>query len=694
VADTDADTRDEGSSDGGLAHDSDVAHVAEVGIPMLKLLAGGLDGPEDVDGTGAAARFYAPEGVASDGAGNLFVADTGNRTIRKVVIATGAVTTLAGFAGSQGSADGMGAVARFSTPGGVASDGVGNLFVADSWNHTIRKVVIATGAVTTLAGSAGNYGEADGTGAAALFYAPAGVVSDGAGNLFVADSYNHTIRKVVITTGAVTTLAGSAGSQGSADGTGAAARFNDPQGVVSDGAGNLFVGDSGSCTIRKVVIATGAVTTLAGSAGNRGSADGTGPAAQFGWTYAVASDGAGNLFVADQETIRKVVIATGAVTTLAGSAIHWGSADGTGAAAQFNYLEGVASDGAGNLFVADHGNDTIRKVVIATGAVTTLAGSPNWGSADGKGAAARFVDPEGVASDGAGNLFVADSGNRTIRKVSIATGAVTTLAGSAGSQGSADGTGAAAQFSYPIAVASDGAGNLFVADYWNDTIRKVVIATGAVTTLAGSPQNPGSVDGVGTDARFNSPDGVASDGAGNLFVADSGNRTIRRVVIATGAVTTLAGSAGSQGSADGTGAAARFSVLLAVASDGVGNLFVADQETIRKVVIATGAVTTLAGSAGNVGSADGTGTAARFFDPDGVASDGAGNLFVADLGNSTIRKVVIATGVVTTVVGSPSRDGFILGPLPAGLYQPSGLAFGPTGELFITGPNTVLVAQF
>jgi hypothetical protein len=582
VADTDADTRDEGSSDGGLAHDSDVAHVAEVGIPMLKLLAGGLDGPEDVDGTGAAARFYAPEGVASDGAGNLFVADTGNRTIRKVVIATGAVTTLAGFAGSQGSADGMGAVARFSTPGGVASDGVGNLFVADSWNHTIRKVVIATGAVTTLAGSAGNYGEADGTGAAALFYAPAGVVSDGAGNLFVADSYNHTIRKVVITTGAVTTLAGSAGSQGSADGTGAAARFNDPQGVVSDGAGNLFVGDSGSCTIRKVVIATGAVTTLAGSAGNRGSADGTGPAAQFGWTYAVASDGAGNLFVADQETIRKVVIATGAVTTLAGSAIHWGSADGTGAAAQFNYLEGVASDGAGNLFVADHGNDTIRKVVIATGAVTTLAGSPNWGSADGKGAAARFVDPEGVASDG----------------------------------------------------------------------------------------------------------------AGNLFVADSGNRTIRRVVIATGAVTTLAGSAGSQGSADGTGAAARFSVLLAVASDGVGNLFVADQETIRKVVIATGAVTTLAGSAGNVGSADGTGTAARFFDPDGVASDGAGNLFVADLGNSTIRKVVIATGVVTTVVGSPSRDGFILGPLPAGLYQPSGLAFGPTGELFITGPNTVLVAQF
>jgi sugar lactone lactonase YvrE len=187
---------------------------------------------------------------------------------------------------------------------------------------------------------------------------------------------------------------------------------------------------------------------------------------------------------------------------------------------------------------------------------------------------------------------------------------------------------------------------------------------------------------------------MASDGAGNLFVADSGN-TIRRVVIATGAVTTLAGSAGSQGSADGTGAAARFnSVLLAVASDGAGNLFVADQETIRKVVIATGAVTTLAGSAGNVGSADGTGTAARFFDPDGVASDGAGNLFVADLGNSTIRKVVIATGVVTTVVGSPSRDGFILGPLPAGLYQPSGLAFGPTGELFITGPNTVLVAQF
>jgi sugar lactone lactonase YvrE len=244
-------------------------------------LAGPGESPGALDGPGSAARFYAAYGVAVDSASNVYVADTSNHTIRKVTPG-GTVTTLAGQAGSDGSADGTGSAARFSFPFGVAVDSAGNLYVADRNNHTVRKVTPG-GAVTTLAGLAGSSGSTDGAGSAARFYSPYGVAVDSAGNVYVADRGNFTIRKVT-PGGVVTTLAGQAGSWGSADGTGSAARFGDgsfgPSGVAVDSAGNVYVADHGNFTIRKVT-AGGEVTTLAGQAGNSGSADGTGSAARF-----------------------------------------------------------------------------------------------------------------------------------------------------------------------------------------------------------------------------------------------------------------------------------------------------------------------------------------------------------------------------------------------------------------------------
>ena len=331
---------------------------------------------------------------------------------------------------------------------------------------------------------------------------------------------------------------------------------------------------------------------------------------------------------------------SGATSTLAGTAGSSGSSDNTGTSARFNDPNGVTTDGT-NLYVADSGNHTIRKVVIATGVVTTLAGTAgSSGSSDNTGTTARFNDPNGVTTDGT-NLYVADSGNHTIRKVVIATGVVTTLAGTAGSSGSSDNTGMSARFNDPNGVTTDGT-NLYVADSGNHTIRKVVIATGVVTTLAGTAGSSGSSDGTGTSARFNDPNGVTTDGT-NLYVADSGNHTIRKVVIATGVVTTLAGTAGSSGSSDGTGTSARFNDPNGVTTDGT-NLFVADSgnDTIRrveaKVVTAIGATTTLAGSAGSSGSADGTGTSARFYLPSGITTDGR-RLLVIDTGNNTVRAI-------------------------------------------------------
>ena len=281
-------------------------------------------------------------------------------------------TTLAGEAGN-GFVDGTGSAARFNGPAAVAVDSAGNVYVADSDNNAIRKVT-AAGVVTTLAGVAGAAsGTNDGTGSAARFNGPAGVAVDNAGNVYVADRGNDTIRKVTAG-GVVTTLAGLAVLSGTNDGTGSAARFNQPYSVAVDGAGNVYVADTYNCTIRKVT-AAGVVTTLAGLAGNTSTNDGTGSAARFFQPHGVAADSAGNIYVADTYncTIRKVT-AAGVVTTLAGSAFYAGSADGTGNSAQFFFPEGVAVDSAGNVYVADTEMNTIRKVTEA-GVVTTVAGS-------------------------------------------------------------------------------------------------------------------------------------------------------------------------------------------------------------------------------------------------------------------------------------------------------------------------------
>ncbi len=658
----------------------------------LSLISGDFDGAGSLDGTGTDAHFNGTEGIAADASGNLYVADTYNNTIRKITPA-GVVTTLAGTGGSFGSADGTGAAARFDNPSGITADGSGNLYVADTYNNMIRKIVIATGVVTTVAGTSTSFGGADGTGAAAEFYYPRGITTDGAGNLYVADTNNHTIRKIVIATGVVTTLAGSPGSHGSYNGTGAGAWFVQPHSITIDGLGDLYVADTRNHTIRKIVIATAVVSTPFGTANVAGVADGTGVAARFTEPGGITADGFGNLYVADTDnhTIRRIVIATGVVTTLAGTAGSSGSADGAGAAARFNSPHGIVADFSGNVYVADRGNYMIRKVT-AGGGVSSVAGTASkYGSADGAGAAAGFSSPNGVAMDASGDLYVADTNNQTIRKVT-ASGVVTTLAGTAGSTGDADGTGAAARFGQPIGIAADASGMLYVTDWLNSTIRKIVIATGVVTTFAGTAGNVGDADGTGAAARFNKANGIAADTSGNLYVADTYNHTIRKIVIATGVVTTLAGTAGSGGDTDGTGAAALFNGPSGIAADASGNLYVADtnNHTIRKIVSATGVVTTLAGTAGVFGSADGTGGAARFKYPYSVAVDAAGNVYVADMDNHTIRKIVPTTGTVTTVAGVAGQYGVRLGDLPGGLSYPSGVTSMAPNTLAVTTGNGVV----
>jgi NHL repeat len=329
----------------------------------------GSGSPGATNGTGAAASFNLPYGMAAD-SGNLYLADTNNNLIRKIVLSSGAVSTLAG-SGSAGSTNGIGTAASFFTPYGVAVDS-GNLYVADTNNHVIRKVVLGSGVVSTLAGS-GSAGSTNGIGTAASFNNPYGVAVD-SGNLYVADRDNHLIRKVVLSTGVVSTLAGS-GAPGFTNGTGAAAAFFGPQGVVVD-SGNLYVSDLGNHAIRKVVLSSGAVSTVAGS-GSPGSSNGIGTAASFHFPFGMAVDPAGNLYVADQanHSIRKVVLSSGVVSTVAGSGSS-GSANGSGLTASFNSPAGVAVDPAGNIYVADRVNHLIRQIEGAAAGVSMVQPLP------------------------------------------------------------------------------------------------------------------------------------------------------------------------------------------------------------------------------------------------------------------------------------------------------------------------------
>jgi sugar lactone lactonase YvrE len=337
------------------------------------------------------------------------------------------------------------------------------------------------------------------------------------------------------------------------------------------------------------------------------------------------------------------------VTTLAGQALVSGVMNGTGTNAAFSDPAAIVTDANGNFFVADSRNHAIRKVTT-NGAVTTFAGQLGVsGGANGTGAGAQFNSPSGLAFDQGGNLFVSDTGNSTIRKITPA-GAVSTFTGIVGQSGFTDGAMGGAQFNSPLGIAVAPNGTIYVADSGNHCIRK--ISGGVVSTFAGSPQNWGTGDGQGTNAQFNGPVGLAFDGRTNLFVSDANNNTLRKIA-PDGTVTTFTGAAGVDGATDGDLNSARFRSPAELVFDQKGNLFVADSfnQVIREIST-NGMVSTVSGALGISGTNSGANGSGKFFNPYGIVVAADGSLVVADTYNELVRVVLVPFKLSLQVSGA------------------------------------------
>ena len=556
--------------------------------------------------------YLSSKAITVDSSGNIYVADT---VIQKIS-PDGAVTKIAGYA--EGSNDGTGPEAQFKRPHGIAVDKSGTLFVADTGNGTIRKIT-PEGVVTTFAGTANFLGWSDsatnrkaiGRDTDATFFSPEGVAVDESGNVYVADSGGRAIRKIT-PTGTVSTLAGQRPAKGEsiptgwADGSSEKARFDSPTGITLDTAGDFYVTDKGTSTgrstIRKVTLTRSPTTLIQKTTDHPKPVTGppmTGDVStlRFGLPpiCAFAADNAGNVYVATSPNGRRwcgqiqKITPKGDVTALAGIGTDE-PARNESLTLRFNRPRGLAVDKLGNVYVTDPEKQTVHKIT-PDGAVIAIAGREfESGYLDDKGSAARFSSPSGIAVDDSGNLYVADSFNQTIRKLTP-DGIVSTLAGTRGAIGSADGKGSSARFNNPSRVAVDNGGNVYVLEYAH-AIRKIT-PDGTVTTLAGEPGESGVIDAQGSDARFDTLQGIAVDNAGNVYVVDS---EVIRIITRDGFVTTVAGKR-QQGGAfapDSYNHAAvslekaKFAGPSGIAADSTGNIYVADNGEIRVIRFSPG----------------------------------------------------------------------------------------------------------
>jgi sugar lactone lactonase YvrE len=621
---------------------------------------------DGVTGGAANAMLNGPNSVAADASGNVYIADYSNYVIRKVDT-TNTITTIAGTQGVCG-----GSVSTLCEPSGVAVDTLGNLFIADTGECQVKKFVLSSLTMSiyvNTAATCGYSGDGGNATAAELNY-PVAVAVDGNDNVFIADLYNYVIREVTKSNLKIKTVAGdnALGYGYSGDGGPAiSAQITYVYGLTVNSAGTTVdIADFYNLRIRQFTVG-GNINTVAGSGSAGFCGDGgLATAACLYYPDGVALGSSGTIYVSDTYNNRvRTFTVGGDINTVAGNGSATMSTPVNGVPAngvEFYYPWGIDEDPSGNVYVADQSNEMVRELVQSTGLVNIFAGTGVAGFTGDGGLAtvAELNNPDGVARDSSGNIYISDEYNCAVREVNASTGDITTIAGidtnepnaSCGYSGDG-GPATSAQLYYPDNVFVDSKNNIYIADTENHVIR--VVTAGTINTIAGIPNEPGySGDGgPATGARLSYPSAVSEDGAGNLYIADQYNHRIREINAVTGIITTVAGNGQAGFSGDGIATQNSLYYPTGVSADVNGNLFIADQSNNRLRWVSTGGImTTFAGNgtAGYNGDG-GPATSAELYYPANLWEDASGNFLVADEYNYRVRAIT-AFAALNTSAGS------------------------------------------
>ena len=682
--------------------------TAQVRNPIDTIAGSGRTAAFGDGGPAMSATLAWPRGVAVDSLGNVYVADSDNYRVRRIDAVSGTISTIAGTGeyGRPGD-DGPATSAQLYAPLGVAVDSLDNVYVTGPWRQ-VNRIDAVSGTISTVAGTGERgYSGDGGPATAARFNSPYAVAVDSLDNLYVADYGDHRVRRIDAASGTISTVAGTGERGFSGDGGPAtSAQLNQPYALALDSLGNVYVADYGNFRVRRIDAVSGAISTVAGSGESGFSGDG-GPAtsAKFGRLRAVVVDSLGNLYIADgsNHRVRRVDVDTGIVTTVAGSTSYssFRGDGGPAAFAELSWLYGLAIDDLGNLYISDSMNHRIRRVKL-TQLVTTQVRNPIDTFA-GSGRTAAFGDggpalsaslesPRGVAADSLGNLYIADSRNHRVRRIDAVSGTISTVAGT-GERGFSgdDGPATSAQLDDPWGVAVDSLGNVYVSDPNQSLVRRIDAASGTITTVAGTGEPGFSGDGgPATSAKLWAPLGLAVDSQDNLYIAAFGANRVRRVDLASGIITTVAGN-GERGYSGNGGPAtsAKLNRPYAVAVDGLDNVYIgeAGNNRVRRIDAAYGTITKVAGGGWGFSGDGGAATSARFRRPLALAVDSLGNLYIGDTYNHRVRRVDAASGTITTIAGSTSYNSFKGDGGPAAFAELSsvfGLAIDDLGNLYIS----------
>jgi len=687
-------------------------------VSLIVTIAGtGTAGYSGNGGPATSAELTTPTGTAFDSIGNIYIVDNGLCAVGKITIATGNILVYAGNGSCSYGGDGGSATsAAMANPTGIAIDSAGNVYIADTNNARIRKVTASSGNISTVAGNGTTGSTGDGGAAtSAELYSPTGVAVDSAGNIYIADSANNKIRKVTVSTGKISTVAGTGTGGYSGDGAAAtSAALSQPTGVALDSAGNVYIADKNNSRIRKITIATGYISTVAGNGSSGFAGDGAAAtSAEISNPNAVAVDPSGNIYIADtgNNRIRKVNIGTGYISTITGNGTAAYAGDnGAATSAEINQPKGIVTDSNGNVYLSDTNNNVVREILQFNGLPTTAIGSSSavrnlflqttaaetltsFTASQSQNSKQEFTvgtitgctvngstsNPSGTICTvpitfspaypgvrnvpltvvtGTGNIAFGLSGIGTGPLVAMTPGVISTAAGNGTGGFSGDGAAAtSAEVNNSAATLVDFAGNLYIADRNNNVVRKVAAGTGNISTIAGTGTAGYSGDGgAATSAKLNNPEGLAMDPAGNLYIADNGNHRIRKLTVATGIITTYAGNGTGGYSGDGGAAtSAELNYPVGIALDSSNNLYIADSNNnrIREVNASTGIITTFAGNGTNGSSGDGSAaTSAELSSPDGVFVEPSGDVYIGDHNNNKIREVIAGTGLISTFAGN------------------------------------------